>query len=76
MLNALEDSQFESYLPSFARAAVYESSGPGLEIRERVAFRRSYCEGVPLAVYDSSVDMAERLTALASSIEKEAQELI
>ncbi|ELY92356.1 cobyrinic acid a,c-diamide synthase [Natrialba hulunbeirensis JCM 10989] len=76
VLNALEDSQFESYLPSFARTTAYESPGPGPGIRERVAFRRSYREGVPLAAYDSSADMLKRFAALAAMIEDEARESI
>ncbi|ELY97194.1 cobyrinic acid a,c-diamide synthase [Natrialba chahannaoensis JCM 10990] len=73
VLNALENSQFESYLPPFTRATAYESSGLGPGIRERVAFRRSYREGVPLAAYDSSADMLERFATLADVVEKESR---
>lgn len=70
VLEALEDSQFEQYLPAFARSSHIdreESPGPG--IRERIAFRRAYRDGVSLATHDSSVDMLERFDAVASLAE-------
>lgn len=73
VLEALEESVFEPTLPEFARSARYddpETSGPG--IRERIAFRRAYREGLPLARYDPRSDMIERLDDLASIVERSA----
>ncbi|AFZ73914.1 ParA family protein [Natronobacterium gregoryi] len=76
VLRALEDSQFESYLPPFARSDLLEDDvalGPG--IRERVAFRRAYRSGVPLAAYDPDIDMLERLDALAETVEEKSRQI-
>lgn len=66
----LEDSEFAEYLPSFGRSAHFDdpnSPGPGL--RERIAFRRAWREGVPLAAYEPDSDMIDRLDELAAIVE-------
>ncbi|NGM69005.1 ParA family protein [Natronolimnobius sp. AArcel1] len=70
VLEALEDSQFEQYLPDFARSShIDRADSPGPGIRERIAFRRAYRDGVSLATHDSSVDMLERFDSLAELAE-------
>lgn len=71
IIGDLEDSQFGDLLPSFARSAHFDdpdSPGPGL--RERIAFKRAWREGVPLAAYDPDNDMLERLDELAAIVER------
>lgn len=66
VLAALEDSQFDQYLPPFARSNHLErDDSPGPGIRERIAFRRAYRNRVPLATHDETVDMIDRFEALA-----------
>lgn len=77
VLEAIEDSQLEPYLPSFARSELIEDSdSPGPGLRERVAFRRAYRNGVPLATYDPEADMLERLEALTDVVEREGREIV
>ncbi|SDR36029.1 ParA family protein [Natronobacterium texcoconense] len=76
VLEALEDSQFEPYLPAFARSSLLQDAdSPGPGIRERVAFRRAYRSGVPLASYDPDVDMLDRLDSLTNKIEEKGREI-
>ncbi|WP_267643189.1 ParA family protein [Haloarchaeobius amylolyticus] len=70
IITDLEESQFGEFLPTFGRSAHFddpESPGPG--IRERIAFRRSWREGLPLAEYDPENDMLGRLDELAGVVE-------
>lgn len=77
VLEAIEDSQFGSYLPAFARCSLLEADeSPGPGIRERVAFRRAYREGVPLATYDPDADMLERFDVLAGIAEAEGRRIV
>jgi chromosome partitioning protein len=70
VLEEIEDSSFGAYLPPFARSRHFDDAdSPGPGIRERVAIRRSYREGVPLATYDPDSDMVDRFDALASVVE-------
>lgn len=70
VLEEIEESSFQAYLPPFARSKQFETAdSPGPGIRERVAIRRSYREGVPLATYDPGSDMIDRFDALASVVE-------
>jgi chromosome partitioning protein len=70
VLEEIEDSSFGVYLPPFARSEEFDvDDSPGPGIRERVAIRRSYREGVPLATYDHDSDMVDRFDALASVVE-------
>ncbi len=67
----LEDSPFAPRLPAFARSEHFEradSPGPGL--RKRIAFKRAWREGVPLAAYDPDSDMLPRLDELARIVER------
>ncbi|WP_276256992.1 ParA family protein [Halomontanus rarus] len=71
IIGDLEESDFGEYLPAFARSAHFDdpdSPGPGL--RERIAFRRAWREGVPLAAHDPESDMLERLDELAAIVER------
>ncbi|RQG90025.1 ParA family protein [Natrarchaeobius halalkaliphilus] len=75
VLEAIEDSQFEPYLPSFSRSDRLETS-PGPGIRERIAFRRAYRDGVPLSTYDPNADMLERFETLAAIVENRSTESV
>ncbi|NUB93860.1 ParA family protein [Haloterrigena sp. SYSU A121-1] len=71
IITDLEESQFGEFLPQFARSEHFDdpdSPGPGL--RERIAFRRAWREGVPLAEYDPDNDMLDRLDELAAIVER------
>lgn len=71
IIGNLEESEFGEYLPEFARTDHFDdpdSPGPGL--RERIAFRRAWREGVPLGEYDPESDMLDRLDALAAVVER------
>jgi len=71
VLEEIEDSSFGEYLPPFARTdRIDDPDSPGPGIRERVAIRRAYREGVPLATYDADVDMLERFDELATVVER------
>lgn len=68
IIGDLEDSQFGALLPPFARSSQFnESPGPG--IRSRIAFKRAYREGEPLAKFDPENDMIPRLDDLATIVE-------
>jgi len=67
----LEDSPFAADLPQFARSEHFDrpdSPGPG--IRDRVAFRRAWRQGMPLAQFDPENDMLDRLDELAAIVER------
>lgn len=71
IIGDLEETEFGEYLPQFGRSEHFDdpdSPGPGL--RERIAFRRAWREGVPLAEYDPDSDMLERLDELAAAVER------
>ncbi|AHG02431.1 cobyrinic acid a,c-diamide synthase (plasmid) [Halostagnicola larsenii XH-48] len=71
IIGNLEESEFGKYLPEFARTDHFDDpDSPGPGIRERIAFRRAWREGVPLAEYDPESDMLERLDALAAVVER------
>ncbi|WP_435365863.1 ParA family protein [Haloarchaeobius sp. DYHT-AS-18] len=70
IITDLEESQFGEYLPGFGRSAHFDDpDSPGPGIRERIAFRRSWREGQPLAQYDPESDMLGRLDELAGVVE-------
>jgi chromosome partitioning protein len=60
---------FPEYTPAFAHEEMLDTS-PGPGIRQRVAIKRAWREGVPLSVYDPESDMIERLDELAAIIER------
>lgn len=71
IIGNLEESEFGAFLPEFARTDHFDDpDSPGPGIRERIAFRRAWREGVPLAEYDPESDMLERLDALAAVVER------
>lgn len=71
IIGNLEESEFGKYLPEFARTDHFdEPDSPGPGLRERIAFRRAWREGVPLAEYDPESDMLDRLDALAGVVER------
>jgi chromosome partitioning protein len=60
---------FPEYTPSFAHEEMLNTS-PGPGIRDRIAIKRAWREGVPLAEYDPENDQLERLDELAAIIEQ------
>lgn len=68
IIGDLEDSEFGEYLPEFARSEQFDAS-PGPGVRERIAFKRAWREGVPLASYEPGSDMLDRLDQLAAVVE-------
>jgi chromosome partitioning protein len=60
---------FPEYTPSFARKEMLNTS-PGPGIRDRIAIKRAWREGVPLAEYDPDNDQIERFDELAAIIEQ------
>lgn len=67
VLEALEDGQLVRYLPVFARSSHLDRmSSPGPGLHERIAFRRADRDGVSLAAHDDTVDVLDRLDALAA----------
>lgn len=71
IISDIESSAFADLLPQFARSTEFEmadSPGPGL--RKRIAVKRSWREGVPLAAYDSDCDQLDRLDELADIVER------
>jgi chromosome partitioning protein len=71
IIEDLEDSPFGEYLPSFARSIEFDNpDSPGPGIRQRIAFRRAWREGVPLATFDPDNDMIPRLDELAAIVER------
>ncbi|WP_435101937.1 ParA family protein [Halarchaeum sp. P4] len=70
VLSAVEASRFRDRLPAFGRSREFDDpDSPGPGIRKRVAFRRAWRDGLPLAVYDPDSDMVERLDAVADIVE-------
>ena len=71
IIGDLEGSQFGGFLPQFARSVHFDDpDSPGPGIRERIAFRRAWREGVPLAAHDPESDMLNRLDELAAVVER------
>jgi chromosome partitioning protein len=71
ILGDLESSPFADRLPAFARTDEFEDpDSPGPGIRKRVAFKRAYREGVPLAAYDPTCDVLDRLDAVAGVVQR------
>jgi chromosome partitioning protein len=71
ILGDLEASPFAEKLPAFARSSHFEDpDSPGPGIRKRIAFRRAWRDGVPLAAHDPDADVLERLDELAAVVER------
>ncbi|MFW5905294.1 MAG: ParA family protein [archaeon] len=71
IIGDLEASEFADKLPAFARSSEFENpDSPGPGIRKRVALKRAYREGVPLAEFDPDNDMLERYDELAAIVER------
>jgi chromosome partitioning protein len=71
IIGDLEDSPFAGQLPRFARSTHFdEPDSPGPGIRKRIAFKRAWKEGVPLAAHDPQSDMLDRLGELAAIVER------
>ncbi|SEL41427.1 ParA family protein [Haloferax larsenii] len=71
IIQNLEDSPFDKYIPQFARSSLFddaESKGPG--IRHRIAFSRAWRDGKTLREYDPTNDMLNRLDELAGIVER------
>jgi chromosome partitioning protein len=60
---------FPEYTPAFAHKEMLNTS-PGPGIRERIAIKRAWREGVPLAEYDPENDQIERFDQLAAIVEQ------
>lgn len=60
---------FPEYTPSFARKEMLNTS-PGPGIRERIAIKRAWREGVPLSGYDPDNDQVERFDELGTIVEQ------
>lgn len=60
---------FPEYVPSFGQEQMLDTS-PGPGIRQRIAIKRAWREGVPLSVYEPESDMTERFDELAEIIER------
>lgn len=60
---------FPEYTPAFAHKEMLNTS-PGPGIRDRIAIKRAWREGVPLAEYDPENDQIERLDQLATIVEQ------
>ncbi|WP_202614584.1 ParA family protein [Halostella litorea] len=71
IIGDLEDSQFGDLLPEFARSDHFDDpDSPGPGIRKRVALKRAWRDGEPLAAYDPDSDMLPRLDQLAAVVEE------
>ncbi|WP_410767547.1 ParA family protein [Haloferax sp. DFSO60] len=71
IIQNLEESPFEPFLPAFARSELFDDSnskGPG--IRHRIAFSRAWRDGKTLREFDPENDMLERLDQLAAIVER------
>ena len=71
IIEDIEDSPFADLLPQFCRSREFDdpqSPGPGL--RKRIAVKRSWREGMPLAAYDPDSDQLPRLDELADIVER------
>lgn len=70
ILGNIEETSFGDLLPTFGRSSEYDVEGsPGPGIRERVAFRRAFRDGVPLSKFDGEADMLPRFDELAQIVE-------
>ncbi len=70
IVGAIEESEYGDRLPLFARSSKLDHDyPPGPGIRKRVAFRRAWRNGVPLAAHDPDSDMLDRLDKLAAVVE-------
>ncbi|MEF8799914.1 MAG: ParA family protein [Halolamina sp.] len=73
IIEDLENSPFDEFLPGFARSAEFDNPvSPGPGIRHRIAFSRAWREGQTLREYDADNDMLERLHQLAAIVEDDA----
>ncbi len=73
IIEDLEDSPFEEYLPEFGRSEQFddpESPGPG--IRHRITFSRAWREGQTLREFDPDNDMLDRIDQLADIVTEDA----
>ncbi|MFC7165429.1 ParA family protein [Halospeciosus flavus] len=70
VMAAIEESDFGDRVPMFGRTDEYEHDyPPGPGIRKRIAFRRAWRDGVPLAEHAPQNDMVKRLDELAAIVE-------
>ena len=63
------NESFGDLLPPFGHPSLFDDAeeiDPG--IRQRIAFKRAWREGVPLAEYDPDSDMIDRLEELADIV--------
>lgn len=68
LVDELADS-FSDYLPAFSHPSLFDDDSaidPG--IRQRIAFKRAWRAGQPLAEYDPESDMLDRLDELAEIV--------
>jgi len=68
LVDELADS-FNDYLPAFSHPSLFDDDSaidPG--IRQRIAFKRAWRAGQPLAEYDPESDMLDRLDELAEIV--------
>jgi chromosome partitioning protein len=73
IIEDLENSPFDEYLPEFGRSDHFDDSdSPGPGIRHRIAFSRAWREGQTLREYDPNNDMLERLDQLADIVKEDA----
>lgn len=71
IITDIEGSPFAKYLPPFARSTEFDQpDSPGPGIRKRIAFKRAWRQGVPVAEYDPECDQLGRLDALAQIVER------
>ncbi|WP_338738969.1 ParA family protein [Haloplanus salilacus] len=71
IITDIETSPFAENLPAFGRSDHFDNpDSPGPGIRKRIAFRRAWREGKPVAAYDSECDQLERLDELAAIVER------
>lgn len=73
IIEDLENSPFEEYLPGFASSAEFDNpASPGPGIRHRIAFSRAWREGQTLREFDPDNDMLDRLHQLAEVVQDDA----
>ncbi|MFB6220057.1 MAG: ParA family protein [Halolamina sp.] len=73
IIEDLENSPFDEYLPAFARSDHFDDpDSPGPGIRHRIAFSRAWREGQTLREYDPDNDMLDRLDQLADIVKEDA----
>jgi chromosome partitioning protein len=63
------NEHFPEYTPRFAHTEMLETS-PGAGIRERIAIKRAWRDGVPLSKFDPDNDMLGRFDELATVVER------